>query len=85
MSSPAKLKDKTAAEFLVVCASGVLMESERVKAVMVIVAYQDAPDKPNGTVAMNAWGGTAEGQVAILRSLAESMEQPPGAAALRVQ
>lgn len=72
--------DKSAAEFLIVCASGVLMEAPRVAAVMVIVAYQDEPGKPRSTVAMNSWGGTREGQVEILRGLADTMERLPGSA-----
>lgn len=80
MSSPAKAPP-TAAEFLVMNAANVLMNAERVRAVLVIVAFEPQPGAVGAPVVMNPWGGSTMNQVVVLRELADGLERAEAAAA----
>jgi hypothetical protein len=65
----------SAAEFVLVAASNILLQEGLVKAVLVIVAYEPSEGSVSAPVVMNAWGGTGAGQVEVLRMLADQVER----------
>lgn len=71
----------SAAEFLVMSAANALMNSNRVRAVMVIVAFGPAANGTSAPVVMNTWGSTNMEQAQVLREMAAGLERAAAAEA----
>jgi hypothetical protein len=65
----------SAAEFLVMSAANALMNSNRVRAVMVIVAFGPADNGTAAPVVMNTWGASNMDQASVLREMAAGLER----------